>query len=488
MQSSKTIERNTSLKLPKLYTCAARILKGIRENGGTIGKLITEAKHPRKTCLSALVRQAIKHKAPLLAALDKAQIRDKNPSIVEDLAIVLACELLLGHKKALTPGNQKINTILESEAVLRDAYEEALHNHGEVKQAKFSPRYVRVNTMNGKDVAAVIAEIESLGFKRIKLTTIEKSDFKKWKKAVKHLTEEQFLVDFHVPDMLVFHPAAKLTGTHLHDNSHIVLHDKCSAMAAIALNPHQGSVVLDACAAPGIKTTYLASLMAKDGWIWAVDRSKERCESLKWILQSTGADSCVKVLERDFRRMNPNSEEGFTNAEYILLDPSCSGSGMTSRIELNPHNSGALEARLRSLHNMQVMLLKHAMHFPCVKRIVYSTCSVYPEENEEVIAEAIDFPHSNFQLVEALPEWPLRGLEEYPFASKCVRMTRKKTLTSGFFLAVFERVETKKTMPRNENKLGKKRKQHLDQGDTAVYKKMKRKMGAENAGTSSWSK
>lgn len=70
--------------------------------------------------------------------------------------------------------------------------------------------------------------------------------------------------------------------------------------------------------------------------------------------------------------------------EYILVDPSCSGSGMQNRLSVTGSEEKDAD-RLRKLGGLQIKILSHAMtNFPNVKRIAYSTCSLYEEENEEV--------------------------------------------------------------------------------------------------------
>lgn len=142
----------------------------------------------------------------------------------------------------------------------------------------------------------------------------------------------------------------------------------------------------------------------------------------------------------DFLSVDP-TEAPYCNAEFVLVDPSCTGSGMTHRFEVNPDDATNPD-RLRKLRSIQAMLLKHATKFPNAKRIVYSTCSLHAEENEEVVGEALRFSQGRFQLVKALPEFSeSRGLPKYEYGDLCVRMSPETTLTRGFFLAAFERME-----------------------------------------------
>lgn len=94
------------------------------------------------------------------------------------------------------------------------------------------------------------------------------------------------------------------------------------------LNPTQGSNVLDMCAAPGMKTSQLAAKLDNNGTVYAVDVNKSRLKTLEQLMEATGV-TCVKVIENDVLRIT-NIECPLI--EYILVDPSCSGSGEKKHI------------------------------------------------------------------------------------------------------------------------------------------------------------
>lgn len=131
----------------------------------------------------------------------------------------------------------------------------------------------------------------------------------------------------------------------------------------------------------------------------------------------------------------------------ILLDPSCSGSGTTfQRLDhLLPSYSadqgkdGAEIDRINNLASFQKRALLHALSFPAVERVVYSTCSIHQSENEDVIVSIL--PHANaldFYLATPFPEWPHRGLPVFEGAQHLLR-TEAAGDMEGFFIALFVR-------------------------------------------------
>lgn len=221
----------------------------------------------------------------------------------------------------------------------------------------------------------------------------------------------QFTLDGHVPDLLVFPSGIDLTGSDMYKKGHVVLQDKASCMPVTVLAPPLGSVVIDACAAPGNKTTQLASAVGRSGRVIAIERDPKRFITLEKSLAKHGCDH-VKALNRDFLTIEPSE---YPEIEYALVDPSCSGSGMLEEFEQTTIDSDP--GRLASLSNFQCMILRHAMKFPNLKRVVYSTCSVHREENEEVVQQVLKAA-PNFQLVKCpLPLWHRRGLSEYEFGN-----------------------------------------------------------------------
>lgn len=120
--------------------------------------------------------------------------------------------------------------------------------------------------------------------------------------------------------------------------------------------------------------------------------------------------------------------------------------GIVNRFSADHSGGGDSERRLESLASFQAMILRHAMSFPSVRHVVYSTCSVYERENELVVSDVLSRCRGAFQLVDVASSLglPCRGNSAvFPGAEKCVRMTPESARTNGFFIARFERCGSK---------------------------------------------
>ncbi|XP_065318767.1 28S rRNA (cytosine-C(5))-methyltransferase-like [Gordionus sp. m RMFG-2023] len=192
---------------------------------------------------------------------------------------------------------------------------------------------------------------------------------------------------------------------------------KFSCIPAHILNPPENSIVIDACASPGNKTSHLASIMKNTGLIYAVEQDSNRMKVIKNRLPKFGIKESENIMciQDDFTSLNP-LDPRFSNVRYILVDPSCTGSGIFKRVETQSLSSDALNGlncpdRISRLATFQSKILLHAFSFPAVKKVVYSTCSINFEENESVIKEVYKNVRQDFYLAPVMmKEFPtLRG-------------------------------------------------------------------------------
>jgi len=189
--------------------------------------------------------------------------------------------------------------------------------------------------------------------------------------------------------------------------------DPSTLLACDLLAPQPGEQVLDACAAPGGKTTYLAQLMSNEGRIAACDTSSHRLKRLEENLERLGA-TCVEVVKCNWLEPDPPFEPG--SFDRILLDAPCSNTGVIRR---------RVDVRWRlaaddfpRMQEKQFTILRNLV--PLLKKggtIVYSTCSLEPEENEKLTARVTaEIPELRF--VESRQTLPYRDEIDGAFAAK----------------------------------------------------------------------
>lgn len=266
-------------------------------------------------------------------------------------------------------------------------------------------------------------------------------------------------------------PSADLTKSAAYTSGALIFQDKASCFPAYLLDPlPEDGDVIDSCAAPGNKTTHLASILASHSSvvdiadpttltelpqkIHAFEKDKLRATTLAKMVALAGSDVVTKIhASTDFLKADPENPQ-FAKVGALLLDPSCSGSGIVGRddmpelhlpsdakggaaavpkaggkggkgkgkgkdkpveekpsqkrkrdgkeeekVEVLLDDDGVptaitsaqdLQARLAALAAFQLTLLLHAMRFPKARKITYSTCSEHNEENEGVVLAALE--------------------------------------------------------------------------------------------------
>ena len=178
------------------------------------------------------------------------------------------------------------------------------------------------------------------------------------------------------------------------------IQDSSAQLVSHLLDPKAGDVVIDACAAPGGKTTHIAELMADEGKIWACDRAASRLKKVKENVQRLQLKS-IQICTGDSRSFSQ-----FTNcADRVLLDAPCSGLGTLHR-RPDIRWRGTPET-VRELSVLQGELLEQAATW--VKPggvLVYATCTLHPQENEGVIQSFLDH-HPHWKIAPPSPDSPL---------------------------------------------------------------------------------
>ena len=175
----------------------------------------------------------------------------------------------------------------------------------------------------------------------------------------------------------------EIQNLEIYNNGEIYLQSLSSMLPPIILNPEEGTDILDMAAAPGGKTTQMAAIVNNKASITACEMNKLRAERLKYNVEKQGA-SCVYTMVADARRL-----DNFFSFDKILLDAPCSGSGTlnTKNTKLEKIFTPKL---IKKSTESQIALLRKAISIlKPGKEMVYSTCSILQEENEEVVKKVL---------------------------------------------------------------------------------------------------
>ena len=186
----------------------------------------------------------------------------------------------------------------------------------------------------------------------------------------------------------------------------IYLQSLSSMLPPIILEPQEGKDILDMAAAPGGKTSQMAALSNNKAHITACEMNNIRIEKLKYNVEKQGA-TCVYVMQKDSRQI-----DDFFSFDQILLDSPCSGSG-TLYLE-NPNiNKYFTKVLVEKSTKAQFALLKKALRIlKPGEEMVYSTCSILKEENEDIVRKAMstakcEIVKIEFEGMECLPLLPV---------------------------------------------------------------------------------
>ncbi|KAJ6779902.1 hypothetical protein PWT90_06265 [Aphanocladium album] len=451
-----------------LYHEGAEVLVASSTEGGSLKSRIFGRRNIKSTPgqLYALVFETCKWSSVLKEVIDASAILSIEKKLTPILALLLAHDLLLAkggvalpkthglrvtiekHKARLT--SELTRARLRRRAPTMEALKEQIDRAAAGEEAEI-PRWVRINTI--KTTVEEQLDTTFKGYEQV--TSIEEVLAPSTTPASGK--QRRILIDPHIPNLVAITQGIDLSKTEAYSSGKIIFQDKASCFPAYLLDPlpEDGDVV-DGCAAPGNKTTHLAAICharrpdfetQESQKIFAFEKDKRRSQTLTKMVKIAGSQGWTRVgFGQDFCQVDPTGDQ-FAKVGALLLDPSCSGSGIVGRDtmpELHvPEDSPAagsskkvdkgkgkasqskddkskkrkldadeaaqnsvmiddegnetvvnsekdLEARLQALAGFQLKILLHALTFPAAKKVTYSTCSIHSQENEHVVMKVLE--------------------------------------------------------------------------------------------------
>lgn len=222
-----------------------------------------------------------------------------------------------------------------------------------------------------------------------------------------------------------------IAGSSLFKKGWLTIQDESSMLVAPALQTAPGQKILDACAAPGGKTTHIASLLQGNGQVTALDIHAHKIKLIEENAQRLHVADVVTTRQLDAR--NVAQEFAPASFERILVDAPCSGLGLMRRKpDIKYHKSAA---DFKKLPQIQLEILEScAAVLKSSGIMVYSTCTVAPEENQLVAAAFLE-AHPEFEAIApAVPE------TVQPYLNREMLVLYPDDLqTDGFFISCFRK-------------------------------------------------
>lgn len=222
----------------------------------------------------------------------------------------------------------------------------------------------------------------------------------------------------------------QLQKLEIYEQGKIYLQSLSSMVPPLVLKPVKSEKILDLTAAPGSKTTQMAAIMENKGYILANELDALRCERLKFNIEKQGA----KIVEINNGRGETIGKKYEGYFDKVLLDAPCSGEGRFLANDAKTYRSWS-EKTVQELAKLQKKLLKSAYQAAKPQGIiVYSTCTLNKEENENILEWAIDELNVKLLDIDLKIKNSVGVSSENKVIQKALRILPSKE-TEGFFIA-----------------------------------------------------
>ena len=291
----------------------------------------------------------------------------------------------------------------------------------------------KLNNEYGEELANKIIE----GYSKTRPVTLRVNTIKTTADKVKKVLKEENIIYNEVEwykEALIINNVRedKIRELSAYKNGEIYLQSLSSMLPPIILNAKEKESILDMAAAPGGKTTQVGALTNNNASITACEFNKIRAEKLKYNIEKQGLTNCY-VMVTDSRRL-----DDFFSFDKILLDAPCSGSG-TINLEEVDFEKGFTEKLIKKCIDTQKQLLKKAIKIlKPGSEMIYSTCSILKEENEEIVKQALQ--EKKIEIIPIDIDY-FKGLPLLPVTIDGTICVMPNELYEGFYIAKIRKIK-----------------------------------------------
>lgn len=234
-------------------------------------------------------------------------------------------------------------------------------------------------------------------------------------------------------DFIILDKQKNIEKLDLFQKGFFTIQDESAATTAILLEPQKGQNVLDCCSAPGGKTTYIAEIMQNEGKIQAWDIYDHRLKLVRENAKRLG----INIIETEIEDATIYNEQYFEKFDRVLLDVPCLGIGVLRRkpdIKWKRNKED-----IEEITKIQKRILQNGLKY--LKKggqLIYSTCSIFKDENEEIIKSVVN-KNNNIKILE-INSNNLQKFERFVENKQFMKIYQNEEV-DGFFVCKLSKIK-----------------------------------------------
>ena len=311
-----------------------------------------------------------------------------------------------GHKSSSGFVNailRKVEPIDYEELFKKDEKNNYINEIEKISKKHSMPKWLIEKLLENNNIEKVDEICKNLNMKpeiTIRVNTLKTTK----QKLIEKLENKGIIVkQGELEDFLIIKKAKNIEKISEFNQGLFTIQDESAGLAVLFLNPQKQDKILDACSAPGGKTTYIAELMENEGTIDAWDIYKHRLNLIEENCKRLGINIIKTAIQNAEEQMESEKyktkidEKSFNKYDKILLDVPCMGIGVIKRKpdikwHRNPQDIEQITKTQYNILNNCAKLLKQG------GELVYSTCSILKEENENIVEKFLS-ENKNFEII-----------------------------------------------------------------------------------------